>query len=236
MIDDKRIKNNYFKFRKVTSSDYDGFLLPAWLKRELSDKNASILDFGCGYGQVLSALHAEGYSNICGADIEESAISFCTKNSLNVRMLDVTNTGNPFEKKFDVIILSHVIEHVEKNLIIDVLNKIRNNFLKEGGQLLIAVPNAQSNTGCYWAYEDWTHTTLFTSGSIYYVLKSAGFEQIDFLDIDCTVGQNHIVSALRKFLLFFFKLNNSFWNKVTKSSFHMPSPVIYSYEIKVKAY
>jgi len=236
MLDSKYTKNNYFELRKVVSTDYDNFFLPAWLKCELSDKNSSILDFGCGYGQILSALQLEGYSNVYGADIERNAIDFCKKKDLNVKVLDVTGSENPFLERFDVIILSHVIEHLEKSSIIGVLSQIRNSFLKKGGKLLIAVPNAQSNTGCYWAYEDWTHTTLFTSGSIYYVLKSAGFDQVEFLDIDCMAGQKSIVRALRKFFLFFYKLKNGFWNKVTKSSFHRPSPIIYSYEIKVKAY
>ena len=236
MKDDEQLENDYFRLRKVISSDYDGFLLPAWLKKELNDKCASILDFGCGYGQVLRALHEEGYGNVYGADIEPNAIAFCKENNLKVKTLDVKSTKNPFEDKFDVIILSHIIEHVEKSSIIGVLNKIKHNFLKKGGKLLISVPNAQSNTGCYWAYEDWTHTTLFTSGSIYYVLKSAGFEEVEFLDIDCMAGQNCILRGIRRFFLFFFKLRNSFWNKVTKSSFHKPSPIIYSYEIKVKAY
>lgn len=100
---------------------------------------------------------------------------------------------------------------------------------------MIAVPNAQSNTGCYWAYEDWTHTTLFTSGSIYYVLRSAGFEKIEFLDIDCTLDCSILKSFVRKFFLMIYKLNKKFWNKITCSSYHLPSPEIFSFEIKVKA-
>lgn len=102
--------------------------------------------------------------------------------------------------------------------------------------MLISVPNAQSNTGCYWAYEDWTHTTLFTSGSIYYVLKSAGFNNVEFIDRDCTLGQNSLKRFLKKYFLKLYILNKSFWNKVTSSSYHEPSPKIFSYEIKVKAY
>jgi len=50
------------------------------------------------------------------------------------------------------------------------------------------VPNAQSPVGCYWAYEDFTHTTLFTAGSLYYVLKMAGFKEITFVDPLCIEG------------------------------------------------
>lgn len=152
-----------------------------------------------------------------------------------MKELDLGNLKNPFEQKFDVIILSHIIEHIPKSEIISTLAFIKNEFLVKNGKLLIAVPNAQSNTDCYWAYEDWTHTTLFTSGSIYYVLKAAGFEKIKFLDIDCTLGSSKIKSIIRKFFLKVYKINKNFWNKITCSAYHQPSPQIFSYEIKVKA-
>ncbi|MBK7370676.1 MAG: hypothetical protein IPJ09_04415 [Saprospiraceae bacterium] len=68
--------------------------------------------------------------------------------------------------------MSHVLEHIEKINIIDTLITIKSYLLAESGSFVVMVPNAQSVTGAYWMYEDFTHTTLFTSGSIYYVLKS----------------------------------------------------------------
>ena len=153
----------------------------------------------------------------------------------NVKELNLRDLKNPFTLKFDIIVLSHIIEHIPKNEIINTLTFIKNEFLANKGKLLIAVPNAQSNTDCYWAYEDWTHTTLFTSGSIYYVLKAAGFEEIEYLDIDCTLGSSIIKSLVRRFFLKLYKLNKRFWNKITYSAYHQPSPQIFSYEIKVKA-
>ena len=38
----------------------------------------------------------------------------------------------------------------------------------------------QLNTDCYWAYEDFTHYTLFIAGSLLYVLREAGFTNIEF--------------------------------------------------------
>jgi hypothetical protein len=101
--------------------------------------------------------------------------------------------------------------------------------------VIITVPNAQSNTGAYWAYEDFTHEYLFTSGSIYYVLTLAGFRQIEFIDIDCTEGLPIIKKLVRKILLKMYKAKVHFYNKITCSSFHKQSPEIYSFEIKVLA-
>ena len=97
------------------------------------------------------------------------------------------------------------------------------------------VPNAQSISGSYWHYEDFTHHTLFTSGSLYFVLRSAGFKHIEFLDIDCTTGLPRWKAMIRKFFLNIYKLNILFWFKVTSSNYHYSSPAIYSFEIKAVA-
>ncbi len=235
MTESKVQQTNYFEFRNVDSTDYENSRLPVWIKQEIESKDLSILDYGCGFGQILDSLKSEGYENIYGVDIEQNAIKSCIKNNLKVEQLDLEDLKNPYGFKFDIIILSHIIEHIPKSEIIKTLAFIKNEFLSENGKLLIAVPNAQSNTDCYWAYEDWTHTTLFTSGSIYYVLKAAGFDKIEFLDIDCTLGSSKIKSIIRKFFLKLYVTNKKFWNKITCSAYHQPSPQIFSYEIKVKA-
>jgi len=226
----------YFEYRNVNPEMYENFKLPLWIKKELNDRNARILDYGCGFGQYLKALREEGYFNIYGVDVEESAIEYCIKKKLNVKKINPDGPANPYDFKFDYVICLHVLEHIPKDGMIDTLVRIRNDFLSEGGVLLVAVPNAQSNTNSYWAYEDFTHTTLFTSGSIFYILKAAGFKKIEFLDIDCTIGSSMFKSLLRKLLLRIYRLNKEFWNRVTCSSYHKPSPVIFSYEIKVKAW
>jgi 2-polyprenyl-3-methyl-5-hydroxy-6-metoxy-1,4-benzoquinol methylase len=228
-------KDNYFKLRNVDPSIYKNTILPIWIKNEIGDEQPKILDYGCGFGQIMSALKNEKYENVFGVDIEEPAINHCLDNNLNVLELDLQNLINPFDFKFDVIIISHVLEHMPKKEIIDTLKCIKKDFLTIGGKLLIAVPNAQSNTGGYWAYEDWTHTTLFTSGALFYVLRAAGFETIVFLDVDCTLGKSKTILVTRKFFLFLYKINKSFWNKITGSHYHGSSPEIFSYEIKAKA-
>ena len=228
-------QNNYFEFRKISEENYTDSKIPLWIKKEIEKKDTKILDYGCGFGQLLRELLRDNYQNIYGVDIEKNAIESCQNSGLMVEELNLDNLKNPYNFKFEIIILSHIVEHIPKSEIINTLAFIKNEFLAKNGKLLIAVPNAQSNTDCYWAYEDWTHTTLFTSGSIYYVLKAAGFEKVEFLDIDCTLGSSIIKSTIRKFFLKLYKLNKNFWNKTTCSAYHQPSPQIFSYEIKVKA-
>jgi cyclopropane fatty-acyl-phospholipid synthase-like methyltransferase len=183
----------------------------------------------------MHACLSQGYNNVFGVDIDIKAIQECKNHNLQVEEVNPIIMENPFDVKFDIIILTHVLEHIEKEFVIEFLQRLRNNFLSQEGKLLIAVPNAQSNTNCYWAYEDWTHNTLFTAGSLRFVLMAAGFNVIEFIDIDCKLGTKGFRSRIRNVLLWLYKENRKFWNKITYSYYHQPSPIIYSYEIKASA-
>jgi len=228
--------SSYFEARKISPKFYKNYKLPSYLSNRLpKDKSLPILDFGCGFGQTLLALRDLGYGNIIGCDIDDEAIKYCISQGLKVENCsNLDEFVNKYENHFDFIIMSHVLEHFSKKEIISTLIKLR-KMLKEDGELMIMVPNAQSNTGAYWAYEDFTHTTLFTSGSIYYVLKIAGFSKIEFIDVECLEGLTFVKRYLKKLLLSIYKVNLHFWNRVTSSSFHKPSSEIFSFEIKVKA-
>jgi len=228
--------SKYFEARQVKPEDYLDYTLPYWLKKRLpSNKDELILDFGCGFGQTLIELKKIGYKNVFGCDIDDHALNYCRSKGLNVEKVDSINSFvEKYKGKFDMVLMFHVLEHFPKSEIIPTLKAVK-ELLKEGGVLIITVPNAQSNTGAYWAYEDFTHEYLFTSGSIYYVLTMAGFRQIEFIDIDCTEGLPIIIKLIRKFLLKMYTSKVHFYNKITGSSFHKQSPEIYSFEIKVLA-
>lgn len=229
--------SDYFHSRMISADSYSSYQLPRHLIKILpEDKESHILDFGCGFGQITEALIKEGYRNVSGYDIEPSAIDYCVANKIPI--IDsrefLRNTSDK-KKKFDFIIISHVLEHIHKTKIIDTLEILR-ELLSDNGKIYIAVPNAQSSTNCYWAYEDFTHETLFTGGSLYYVLSKSGFRKISFLDIDCTENVSHLKKIFRRIFLFLYRANYHFWNEVTGSAVHAPSPEIFSYEIKAIAW
>ena len=226
--------SNYFANRGVSAATYDTFTLPKYLIDVFDkDVDVSILDFGCGFGQNLKALYHIGFNDLTGYDIEPNAIKFCIENNINVIDGRAVNL-KAVSKRFDFIIATHVLEHIPKNLIIETLRELR-NLLSDNGKIFVAVPNAQSNTSCYWRYEDFTHTTLFTAGSLFYVLREAGYTDIELRDKDCLAGLLGFKRVFKKLLLKTYRANNTFWNRVTSSSYHQPSPVVNSYEIKMLA-
>lgn len=231
------VYDEYFLFRNVDPDFYADYILPAYLKEELPrDRNSAILDIGCGFGQMLKALKVEGYKNLTGIDISAEAIESCSEQKLNVeKIVSIANYCHNARKKYDFIVMSHVIEHIEKKEIIETLRSIRMQLLNEGGRIMIMTPNAQSNTGCYWAYEDFTHTTIFTAGSLFFVLKCAGFKQVDFIDILGVTGSHPIIKLAKRILVLLYRANFNFWNRVTNSSYHRQSPQIFTFELKALA-
>jgi 2-polyprenyl-3-methyl-5-hydroxy-6-metoxy-1,4-benzoquinol methylase len=99
-------------------------------------ENSNVLDYGCNTGRHASIVkQAYGY-NVMGADINPAAISVAQRKGIPAELI----TPNFFEKykfSFDVIINSHVLEHVDDPK--DFLVNIR-GLLKEEGTFVIAIP------------------------------------------------------------------------------------------------
>lgn len=228
----------YFRYRNVSPSVYDNYLLPTYLLDVFPrDRSTRILDIGCGFGHILRALQGIGYKNAEGVDVSLEAVEHCNESGLKVtRITDLTQyCEEQREPAYGLVIMNHVLEHIEKSRIIPTVKEIREKLIVTGGSFLVMVPNAQSNTGCYWAYEDFTHTTLFTAGSLLFALRAAGFETVHFLDPDGLEESKPVLKAIKKLLLCYYKRRTHFWNLVTNSAFHAPSPRIFTYELKALA-
>ncbi len=227
----------YFSNREVDNTYYGAYNVPRYLKHILpSNKNAKILDIGCGFGQFLGELKQLGYTGLKGIDINDEAINACKKKGLDVTQIsDIVEYAKASDTKYDFITMSHVLEHIEKSKIIDTLIHIKKYLLNEGGSFVLMVPNAQSFTGSYWRYEDFTHHIMFTAGSCTYVLKSAGFNHVEFIDPDGTQHMSFFKKIIIKCLISIYKIREDFWSLVLQTSYHKPSPRIYSFEIKVLA-
>jgi SAM-dependent methyltransferase len=227
---------DYFILRNVNDEYYTNYKIPKYLLEVLPDnKDASILDIGCGFGCFLRELKKDGYLSAKGIDLSDQAVDYCLKQGFDVKKSSVSEYAEASKCKFDFIVMSHVLEHLAKDEIINTLKLIRRNLLNENGKFCLMVPNAQSNTGSYWAYEDFTHSTLFTSGSLIYVLKAAGYKKIKFLDPDGTGNSGFISKLFKKIFLPLYRAKKIFWNKITSSSYHAQSPEIFTFELKISA-
>ena len=224
------MKNNYFEDR---GDKYFGPFMQQFIIDYLpNDKNKKILDVGSGLCKHLSKIYELGYKNAKGIDVSDYAVDFGCKLGLQVeKITSISDYAKNHHNEYDFILMAHVLEHLNKDEVIETLNSIR-LMLKGDGVFFIVVPNGQSNTGCYWAYEDFTHTMLYTTGSLMYVAKAAGFDNLVFVDVDSTRGLKPFRKFFRKLFLKVYSLNFKFWNKVTDSHFFVHSPIIFSFELK----
>lgn len=228
-------KSSYFSYRFQQEGKPASFIFPAYLLPELPrDKGAAILDIGCGLGWFLGAIKDRGYTNIQGVDVNDESIEACRQKGLRVSQIEsISSFAASHQGQFELITMSHVLEHLPKEEVIATLKAIK-SMLSPTGYFICMVPNGQSNTAAYWLFEDFTHYTLYTAGSLYYVFKAAGFNEIHFIDPKCLAGLSPWKAWRKKTLLRLYEIHWNFWNRVTSSSFHVPSPRIYSFEIKVK--
>ena len=103
------------------------------------NKDSKIIDIGCGYGELLLYLKQNGYTNIHGLDTSQLCIDNLV--SQDVKMYTGDIFKNSIDQTFDLVILSHVIEHIyDLNAIPPIISKL----LAPDGVLYVEVPDSDS--------------------------------------------------------------------------------------------
>jgi len=97
------------------------------------DKDANILDLGCGYGSFLHTLQKRDYKNLHGVEIGEEQNRFLNSKGLNVSQLDIFEFLKTDTKSYDLITLFDVLEHFKKDEIVELLPLLRDRLSLGGG-------------------------------------------------------------------------------------------------------
>lgn len=140
-------------------------------------KKGSILDIGCGTGNLLYKFKSSGWQTK-GVEPSKIARQKAIKN-YNLDINDSSNLSN-IKEKFDIITMWHVLEHMPN------LNDVLKNFnrlLNDNGKIIIAVPNPESYDAKhykkYWAaYDLPIHFSHFTKNSISSLFEKHNFKLI----------------------------------------------------------
>lgn len=149
-----------------------------YLKHLPKDKDARILDVGCGLGHFLYFLESEGYKNYLGIDISGECVSFCKNRGFNVALYDAKAFFKQSNDSFDVIVMNDILEHLEKKEGIRLLTLARER-LNENGKLILKVPNASNPiVGLSCRYADLSHEIAFTETSLRQMLRLCGYTNI----------------------------------------------------------
>lgn len=146
----------------------------------LKGNSFSMLEVGCGNGGNMSRFLAQGFS-VIGVEPDQKAREAAKESDLIVyegtaEELPCTILG----RKFDVILMSHVLEHC-----IDINSAIGNakGLLKYGGCFIVETPNSESlgfkKQRAAWPWSDIPrHLNFFTPSSLRAILLKHGFSVV----------------------------------------------------------
>lgn len=156
-------------------------LCGAWFKRRVArylpeNKDARVLDLGCGYGRYMVALQMCGYKNIEGVDISEEQVAYA-KEKLGLSRVVLSDALSYLLNKssqYDCILAFDILEHLDARSLFDVMGAVE-RALVPGGTIVIQVPNALAPLSPN-LFGDITHTTCFTEHSIKQLLGNYRFE------------------------------------------------------------
>jgi 2-polyprenyl-3-methyl-5-hydroxy-6-metoxy-1,4-benzoquinol methylase len=167
----------------ATSAQLEVFKIPG-------HECGTLLDFGCGNGSFMELMKGFGWT-VYGIE-PDSARSVDSSRSKHIYQ-SIQDLKSNVNIKFDVIILSHVIEHLPDpyGLIKDL-----KNLCTSKGRVIIATPNAKSLCalifGRYWrGLEPPRHFNIFTRESLIELLENSGYQ--------ITLAETHIRQARSAF-------------------------------------
>lgn len=146
-------------------------------------ENTNILEIGFGNGSFLK--FGKKYNcKIAGIEIIPELVTRAKDNGYEAYTdLDEISV----ERKFDLIVMFDVLEHIQQNEIVEFLIKI-NNLLNDGGVLLLRTPNGSSPFGLTNQHGDITHCTVVTPPKLDFWAQNTGF------NLDLVGGDPYIIN------------------------------------------
>lgn len=109
--------------------DYDMIL-------ELIPPGTSVLDLGCGGGELLTRLRDRGHGRLVGVEIDEGSVLTCVAQGLDVIHADLERGLSAFaDRQFDVVVLSQTLQAIDDT------QGIVNEMLRVAQTAIVSFPN-----------------------------------------------------------------------------------------------
>ena len=166
------------------------------------DKNARILDIGCGWGYFLHYLGKNGYSNISGIDSRHHAVrlDFIRKNiTKDVIGIDrVESYLNEHKNEYDLIVLQQVIYYFRREDLTGIMQAIKDS-LKPGGILIVETFNGSLMTSCFVQNWDYERSLIFTEYSLAEIIIDSGLKLKELFGME-SPRSNGLKSSCRIFI------------------------------------
>lgn len=166
-------------------------------------KGKSVFDIGFGFAQALLYFQGKGF-NVSGLEPSPEGVDCARKNGIEVFHTGIENFECVGEKKYDIVLLINVLEHLRKPE--ETISNIKNQLLSSDGLLIVDVPNdfnlfqeianQEYNLDEWWVVSP-NHINYFSPDSLKKLLDGCGFEIVDYeaafpLDLFLLFGDQYI--------------------------------------------
>jgi 2-polyprenyl-3-methyl-5-hydroxy-6-metoxy-1,4-benzoquinol methylase len=163
-----------------------------------ADRTSWMLDLGCGRGEFLLYLQSIGFENIEGIDISPEQVMRAKENGLpNVYESDAITYLNSAQRRYDVIAVLNILEHLAKSELFELLDVIKDR-LTDNGLLIGVIPNAKSLFGARVRYADLSHEQSFTPKSLEQMLNIIGMKIVTVREHGPMI---HNISSLMRWII-----------------------------------
>jgi len=148
-------------------------------------KDANILDLGCGPGYFLDEMKTRGYTNVTGVTLSPGDVSLCEGKGHNIRKYDLSfipQKDGWYDESVDFIFLRHALEH-SPYPIFSLMEY--NRLLKQNAPLYIEVPAPDCERRHEW---NLNHYSIFGEQQLAALLVRTGFTVELFNNIEFQLG------------------------------------------------
>jgi 2-polyprenyl-3-methyl-5-hydroxy-6-metoxy-1,4-benzoquinol methylase len=159
-----------------------------------SPGTGAVLDIGCGQGELVRLLLADGY-DARGIDISAEQTAIAQASGLRqVHQGDYRDLLDTHSGRLVAVTATDVLEHLTKDEVLETFDLVA-AALAPGGAFVARVPNATSPFGGHIRHGDFTHESSYTERSVRQLAAAAGFDSIVVLP--CPPIPHGLVSAGR---------------------------------------
>lgn len=161
----------------------------------------NVLDIGCSLGYTLSLFKQDG-SSVLGIE-PSSKLKEIAKRQYDVDVItDFFNKDLKLPNKYDVVLLSHVAEHLKypKEIFMSI-----KEVLESDGLVYVEVPSIELFDERDLFQFSFEHINYFSHGSLSNLMHAAGFEEVD-----------HIVFENSNGVAPFYPTLGTLWRKATR--------------------
>lgn len=153
------------------------FYLPFLVPLQKIHESVKVVDLGCGRGEWLELLSAQGYE-VEGIDLDEGMLAACRERNLRARKGDALDTLRSLpEASHSVISGFHIAEHIPFDTLQELFSEA-NRVLRPGGLLILETPNPENvavSTNSF--YLDPTHVRPIPPLLLEFLAEYSGFKR-----------------------------------------------------------